>query len=224
MDVANTQIRAKTVIVSTGFFGNPYIPNIKGFLNNKLVSHSHFYKSHDPFKHKRIAIVGGGNSAAEIAIELSGFSQVFLLTHKPLRFFSKTKNLCDIRGVSESLLMELIRMGLIRHISDIEIKKLHSNQLYYSGGCLIVDHIICATGYHPYLSVFKAFQPKTNPRNKFPQVSQVSEAVNIRNLFFAGPLAYKRSGSMFIHGFVKNIPPTIQEISKRLSKYDKRSF
>jgi len=212
-----SSIRARHVIISTGFFGNPFIPNIKGLSGSTIISHSHFYKSPHPYRQKRVAILGGGNSAAEIAIELSGFSQVSLITRQPLRFFSKTKNLCDIRGVSESMLLELIRMGLIRHLPQLEIKKLEKNRMYYNGGCLVVDHIICATGYHPLLSVFKTIQPQINSKTKFPQISQVNESPNIKNLFFAGPLAYKRSGSMFIHGFVKNIPATILEIRKRLA-------
>jgi len=71
LDTPTSPIRAKNIIVSTGFFGNPFIPDIIGFAQNKLISHSHFYKSPHVFKRKRVAILGGGNSAAEIAIEIS---------------------------------------------------------------------------------------------------------------------------------------------------------
>ena len=44
---------------------------------------------------KRILIVGGGNSAAEIAVELAGTGRVTLSTRGPMRYFRITSyNVC----------------------------------------------------------------------------------------------------------------------------------
>jgi len=178
------QIRSKVVLVTTGFFGNPYIPDIPGLQDNAIVSHSHFYKNPDEYRAKRVAIIGGGNSAAEIALELSGYSQVYLLTRDKLKFFSKTRNLCDIRGVSESLLLEMIRMEIIRHIEGIHVKKVENNKLIFESGCISADSIICATGYSAVLDLVHQLNAKVDPKTKFPSVSLNNESKNIPSLFF----------------------------------------
>ena len=61
---------SRFILVATGFFGNPYIPNIPGLRGNPIVMHSHYYKSPDVFRNKRVAIIGAGNSGAEIAIDM----------------------------------------------------------------------------------------------------------------------------------------------------------
>jgi len=146
--------KAKYLIVASGFFGNPFIPDIPGLRNNPIVSHSHQFKSIDPYRNKRVIIIGSGNSAAETAIALAGYSQVYLLTRADLKFFSKTRNLCNIRGLSESLLLELIDMEIIRHIPNSKINKVEGNTIHLANKIFEAQHIICATGYNADLAAF----------------------------------------------------------------------
>ena len=210
--------KARALLNTSGFFGNPYIPKIPGMRNNPAVSHSHDYQGDMPFKGARVIIIGGGNSAAELAIDLVGYSQVYLITRNELQFFSKTKNLCHIRGISESLLLELIAMELIRYIPNADIKSLKENQLFFNDQSLEAQHIICATGYRPVLSHLAGLSPITHKITKFPMVDKNGAAQGIKNLFFAGPLGYNGLGSLFIHGFIRNIPGTINEIKYSLQK------
>ncbi|KAG9468011.1 dimethylaniline monooxygenase [N-oxide-forming] 2-like [Eleutherodactylus coqui] len=74
------------VMVCSGHHIDPYYPlesypGIKQFRGQYF--HSHQYKNSDGFKGKRVVIVGMGNSAADIAVELSRTaSQVFLSTRR----------------------------------------------------------------------------------------------------------------------------------------------
>lgn len=163
-------------------------------------------------------VIGGGNSAAEIAIDLVGHSQVYLITRDKLEFFSKTNNLCHIRGISESLLLELIRMELIRYISDSQIHKLDKHVLYYNDDHLETQAIICATGYRPVLSHLRSLKITTEAASKFPRVCETGESPNTPDMFFGGPLGYHGPGSLFIHGFIKNVAPTIKAIKSRLQQ------
>jgi thioredoxin reductase len=135
---------SKIVLVASGFFGNPYIPNIPGLRESPAVMHSHQFKSYKPFQNSRVIIIGSGNSAAETAILLAGHAQVYLLSRHSLKFFSKTKNLCNIRGISESYLLELINMEIIRHISNAKIKKVDGNLVHLDNRIIETQHIICA--------------------------------------------------------------------------------
>jgi putative flavoprotein involved in K+ transport len=209
--------RAQIVLNSSGFFGNPYIPGIPGMRNNHVVCHSHTYQDEKMFRNKRVVIIGGGNSAAEIAIDMVGHSQVYLITRGELQFFSKTKNLCHIRGISESLLNELIAMELIHYIPNAQIKKVKDSRLYYNDQFIETNHIICATGYRPTLDHFKSIPINLHKDNKFPVVDQNCAAQNMKNLYFAGPLGYTGLSSLFIHGFIKTIPSTMEVIKNQLS-------
>jgi putative flavoprotein involved in K+ transport len=66
---------AKTIISATGTWQRPYIPDISGkekFSGEQV--HSAYYRDVDPYKGKRILVVGGGNSGAQIFAELSEVS------------------------------------------------------------------------------------------------------------------------------------------------------
>jgi putative flavoprotein involved in K+ transport len=78
---------APLVIAATGAFSRPYhpaLPGLEGF--SGTVSHSSEYRSPEGFAGRRVLIVGGGNSAVQIGIELAEHSRVTLATRHPLRF------------------------------------------------------------------------------------------------------------------------------------------
>eukprot|EP01130_Rhizamoeba_saxonica_P002433 TRINITY_DN12233_c0_g1_i1.p1 TRINITY_DN12233_c0_g1~~TRINITY_DN12233_c0_g1_i1.p1 ORF type:complete len:458 (-),score=90.98 TRINITY_DN12233_c0_g1_i1:69-1442(-) len=60
------------VWICTGVYNNPYIPDIPGidsFVGSKI--HSKYYRIPKPYENKNVIIVGSGNSAFDIATELS---------------------------------------------------------------------------------------------------------------------------------------------------------
>jgi thioredoxin reductase len=216
LDSERGKITAKSVLVCTGMFGNPHIPDIPGLRDHPRVMHSHFYQTPAVWRGKRVVIIGGGNSGAEIAIDLAGWSQTYLITQKPLKFFSKTQNLCDIRGISESYLLELIAMQLIQHLQGVKIQAVKGNAIQLDRMKLNFDQIICATGYRPVLNLLSEMPLSLNGKTCFPVISTAGEAHGIKNLFFAGSLAYRGMGSLFIHGFIKDIPQILRAIKNRL--------
>ncbi|MEV3924887.1 flavin-containing monooxygenase [Actinomadura coerulea] len=81
---------ASLVVAATGGFSRPYrpdLPGLDGFPGTVL--HSSDYRRPDPFAGRRVVIVGGGNSAVQIAIELAGVADVTLATRRPLRFMAQ---------------------------------------------------------------------------------------------------------------------------------------
>jgi len=208
---------APFVIVATGIFGSPYIPPIPGAAGNPLVTHSHRYQSAADFKGRRVLVVGAGNSAAEIAIDLAGKALVYLSSRRELRFFSQTKKLYHIRGISESYLKELIAMEFIRHFPFQEIQRIEGKKVFFKEWSLEVDHVIFATGYRPNLNSLQGLKLSID-KYHCPAVTQNGESQEYPDLFFAGPLSYHSQSSIVIHGFVKFLPRTIAEIKSRLGK------
>lgn len=78
---------APMVIAATGAFSRPHRPDLPGLDTfTGAVLHSSQYRRPEEFAGRRVVIVGGGNSAVQIAIELAEHARVTLATRHPLRF------------------------------------------------------------------------------------------------------------------------------------------
>ncbi|MDX5422427.1 MAG: ArsO family NAD(P)H-dependent flavin-containing monooxygenase [Hymenobacteraceae bacterium] len=72
---------ARTVISATGTFQKPYIPHYPGQETFQGLSlHSSAYQYPQPFTGKRVLIVGGGNSGAQVLAEVSKVAQTTWVT------------------------------------------------------------------------------------------------------------------------------------------------
>jgi thioredoxin reductase len=209
---------APYLITASGIFDGKYYPNIPGIKNNPIVMHSHNYMSPIPFVNKRVLIVGAGNSAAEVALELAGKSILYLATNTQLKYFLETKKLYHIRGVYESFLKEYIDMEFIRYMPGSKIKEVNKNRVIFENNELDVHKIIFATGYQPEMEFLDRGIKVNKDSKHYPQTTETGESTSIENLFFAGPLALNVTSSVVLHGFLKFIPLTMKTILDRLRK------
>src|SRR5215467_1253554 len=58
------------VVLATGLFWSPRLPDYPGSFD-ETVSHSHQYRTPEPYADRRVLVVGAGQSASEIAVEVS---------------------------------------------------------------------------------------------------------------------------------------------------------
>jgi putative flavoprotein involved in K+ transport len=80
-------LNSKVVVSATGSLNNPFIPSIEGSSIFKgQVLHSSQYESPDDFIGKQVAIVGEGNSGAQILAEVSKVTGTIWITQKEPRF------------------------------------------------------------------------------------------------------------------------------------------
>ncbi|GHC79006.1 monooxygenase [Nocardiopsis terrae] len=78
--------RARYVISATGTWSAPHLPDLPGrgvFAGRQL--HTVDYRSPEEFAGQRVAVVGGGNSAAQILAELSPVAETLWATRRPPR-------------------------------------------------------------------------------------------------------------------------------------------
>lgn len=62
------------LLIANGHHWDPYLPQYPGEFSGELL-HSHQYKKAAVFKDKRVLVVGGGNSACDVAVEISRISE-----------------------------------------------------------------------------------------------------------------------------------------------------
>lgn len=77
-------ITAERVVVATGYSNVPWLPDWPGSFAGELI-HSTEYRRGDPYRGRRVLVVGAGNSGAEIAIDVAraGSSEVLLSVRTP---------------------------------------------------------------------------------------------------------------------------------------------
>ena len=81
------ELHARTVVAATGGFTNPYRPALPGLASfTGTVLHAADYQRPEPFAGQRVLVVGGGNSAIQIAAELAEHARATVTTREKLRF------------------------------------------------------------------------------------------------------------------------------------------
>ncbi|RKR07674.1 pyridine nucleotide-disulfide oxidoreductase [Kushneria sinocarnis] len=85
------EIRARAVINATGSWHHPYIPAYPGqqeFRGRQW--HTVDYDRPEPFRGRRVLVVGGGNSGAQLMAELATVAEVSWVTFEPPRFLPES--------------------------------------------------------------------------------------------------------------------------------------
>jgi putative flavoprotein involved in K+ transport len=83
------ELTADLAIAATGGFGTPHHPALPLDAFTGDVLHAAEYRSPTPYAGRRVVVVGGGNSAVQIAAELADVARVTIATRSPLKFTSQ---------------------------------------------------------------------------------------------------------------------------------------
>lgn len=171
-------VEAPRAIVATGSFRRPYVPSIvdaERFQGD--VFHSAGYRAPHMFADQRVAVIGGGNSAIQIAHELSTTAEVTLFTRRPIRWqpqriFGRdvhwwlTKSGLDRAGWSNKALRGVtpvvydgryrraIRAGRIRRRAMFDAFA-PDGVRWQSGERQQLDSVVFATGFRPDASILE---------------------------------------------------------------------
>ncbi|MDF7811612.1 ArsO family NAD(P)H-dependent flavin-containing monooxygenase [Hymenobacter sp. YC55] len=79
--------QARAVVCATGSWRNPYVPEYPGQATFEGVQlHSAYFRNALPFAGKRVLVVGGGNSGAQVLAEVSRVAHTLWVTEKEPRF------------------------------------------------------------------------------------------------------------------------------------------
>ncbi len=215
VSVPGAEQRCRFLVLATGASTRPSFPGIPGLEGNPFVVHSSDFVHCMAYSGKKVLVVGGGNSAAEIAIALAGTADVTLCTRGPMRCFSETGDLEDIRGTSESTLKELIRFKIVRLREDDPAVSIRDRRVTFrTGDEEEFDRILCATGYSPAWLPVEGGEVKTGP-DGFPVISPSGEST-VPGLYFCGSLARFHRRCAFIHGFRNYAEKIFWDIADKL--------
>jgi putative flavoprotein involved in K+ transport len=187
------RLGADRVIAATGGFGTPYRPALPGLDRfTGSVVHAAEYRDPSPYEGKRVVVVGAGNSAVQIAVELAARARVTLASRKPVKFLPQRPLGRDVhwwwrvtgvdlapvgRWLPKQFSTPVLDTGAYR--AAIEAGRPDRRPVFTSldgaevtwadGGREPVDAIVLATGYRPglgYLEAMGVLDHDGNPRQR----------------------------------------------------------
>lgn len=158
------------VVVASGHFSVPYIPNIQGLQdwNHKhpgSISHSKYYRLPDEFAGMKIIVIGSSASGLDIASQISPVCKAPLLVSQ--------RSISPLAG-------GFAKDPNIEFLTEIAKVDASSCTVTFTGGRIEkdVDHLLFCTGYLYSMSFLESLQP--NPITNGTRVEHT-----YKHLFYA---------------------------------------
>lgn len=181
-DVVET--RARAIVVASGYFGTP---NPLGVPGEDLPHVSHLYREgHEAFQRQAI-VVGGGNSAAEAALDLWRHGAKVTLVHFGPSFDKNIKPwvLPDLQN--------RLKDGSIGVRWNTRVTAIEAGRVHLEGkdgpGILPAQHVYLMTGFTPSTELLASLGVEVNALTGIPTHEPESMQTNVSGVFIAGVLA-----------------------------------
>lgn len=174
-------VRAKYVIIATGYFGSPNRLNVPG---EKLEHVTHVYKEgHESFDQDTV-VVGGGNSAAEAALDLWRSGARVTLVHFGPAFDMKIKPwiLPDVQNRMKEGNIAVRWNSRVRAITP------HAVTIDTQGvsSTLPADRVYIMTGFAPNVDLLRQVGVSIDPVTGVPAHNDVTLETDVPGIFIAG--------------------------------------
>ena len=178
---ANRDTRAKAVVVATGYFGSP---NYLGVPGESLPHVAHVYREgHEAFDQDAV-VVGGGNSAAEAALDLWRSGARVTLAHFGPTFDKKIKPwvLPDFNN--------RVKEGDIAVRWESRVKEIESDGVVLTGPGgtekLAATFVYVMTGFAPMVDLLRAANVPIDPKTGIPEHDPTTLETSVPGIFIAG--------------------------------------
>jgi len=176
------EYQSGNVIIATGFFDFPNLLNVPGESLSKVM---HYFKEAHPFAYKKVAVIGAGNSAVDVALETfrRGAEVTMIIREEKLKDSVKYWVKPDIEN--------RIKEGSIKAFFNSVVTEIKEEEIIIKTPegikTLENDFVLAMTGYHPdYDFLSKAGIKFSSDENKIPLFNQETFQTNIEGLFLAG--------------------------------------
>ena len=204
---------ARFVVMATGAYD---VPNILGIPGEDLPHVSHYYTQPHPYFRKRVAIVGGKNSAAEAALDLyRAGSHVTLIHRKPVLGDS-------IKYWVKPDIENRIRDGAVAARFNTRVVEIRPTEMLLeretdgTRESLPTDAVFLLTGYRADTALLRNAGVDINPETCGPVFDPETFETNVPRLYVAGAMvAGLRSGTVFIENGRFHGQKVVEEIVRR---------
>jgi thioredoxin reductase (NADPH) len=188
-------ISAKKLVVATGYYDNPNFLAIPG---EDLPKVSHYYSEAHPYYGLDVAVIGGGNSAAETALDLYRSGVKVRLVHRGADVSTHIKY-----WVRPDIKNRIDRGEIEAHL-ETEVKEIRPDALVLeneSGHRYTVpnDAVLALTGYQPDYAFLESMGIHIDSGSGKPDTDPESCETNVGGIYLAGGIvAGRQTNKIFI--------------------------
>ena len=205
---------SRNVIFAIGYFDHP---NYLGVPGENLPHVAHYYNEAHGFYRKNVVIVGGGNSAAETALELFRSGAHVTLAHRHPELKPSIKYW--VRPDIENRIKEGSVKGLF-NTRLLEIQPAHV--IVERDGAreeIPADAVFLLTGYHPDCELYRRAGIRLHRDTMTPELNKDTFETNVPGLFLAGgAICGRDTSNIFIENGRFHGETIISVIAQRLGK------
>ncbi len=204
---------ARKLILATGYYD---LPNLLGIPGEELPKVSHYYTEAHPFYQRRVAVVGGANSAAEAALDLYRHGADVTLIHRERELSRHIKYWVrpDIENrVKERSIRALFGSEVTEIAEDWILVKTASGETLR----LENDFVFAMTGYRPDVEFLRSAGVEVDPESLRPQCNSETLESNVPGLYVAGVIiAGLQTNEIFIENGRFHGKQIIADIRRKL--------
>lgn len=177
------QYTCRNLVFATGYFDNPNPFEVPGGDLPKVLR---YYSEPYAYAGKRVAVVGGKNSAVEIALELFRNGSEVTLIHRGPR-------LSD--GVKYWILPDIenrFKAGEVTALFETQVSEVRANELILKGkhaGQIPNDVVFVMIGYRPDNRLLESLGVSIDPLTLAPLHNPSTMETDIRGVYVAGSIA-----------------------------------
>jgi thioredoxin reductase (NADPH) len=208
--------RARNVVVATGYAGNP---NLLGVPGEDLAKVTHYFTEGHRYYDQDCLVVGAGNSAVEVALDVYRSGGRVTLVH----FLDRLD-----RGVKPWILPDIenrLRNKEIQVLWNTRVVRIEPDRvrLRHEGTGVETeipnDFVLAMTGYHPDFGLLTGLSATVDPETGVPHHDPATMETDVPGVFIAGVIAGgNRPDQVFIEDGRHHGPLAVRSILKRLGR------
>jgi len=204
---------SKTVIIATGFFDHPNLMDVPG---ENLPKVKHYFDDPHPYIGHKVLVVGGANSAIDVALETWRKGAETTLVHRGEGIGRRVKYW--VRPDIENRIKE----GSIKAYFESSVKEIKPLEVILNtpkGEVSIEnDFVLAMTGFKPdYAFLEKIGLHFTEDQLRMPIRNEETFESNLPNVFLAGTVCGgMQTNKWFIENSIDHAEIVMEEIGKRI--------
>jgi thioredoxin reductase (NADPH) len=194
----DTRYHARAVVFATGYFDNP---NYLGIPGEELPHVHHYFTEGHPYWHRRVVVIGAGNSSVDAALECWRAGATVTLVHFGEGFDRTVKAwvLPDIANRVKEGSIGVRWRSRVRAITPTEVEIV--SEATGAVECLPTDAVLAMTGYHADTSLLQRLGVPVDPETGIAAHDERTMETSVPGCYIAGVMA---SGNDANRLFIEN--------------------
>lgn len=207
--------KAKSLIIATGYFDKPRVLGVEG---EGLPHVSHYYDEAFQYVNTNVAVIGGGNSAVEAALDLyrHGAKVCMLLRGDSLKTTAKYWLLPDLRNRIHEGNIQISYQCSIQRITPNEV--IVENKRTQQEFAVPADFVLSLIGYVPNVKLFEMADIDYDKEDLVPYYNPKTYETNKAGVYLAGTvISGCHTERVFIENGRLHAEPIITDIAEKVT-------